>query len=319
MQIYIATSHDPFYNLAVENWLFHHKLADQPILYLWQNTPCVVIGRAQNPWRETHLTALNTENIPIVRRQSGGGTVFHDLGNINYTILSPNHCYDKRANLQYICSILHQLDLQAYHSPRNDILINGLDGQPYKISGSAFRETKDKSFHHGTLLINSDTSRLYHYLHQPIDQNLEAKGVASHRSKVINLAQLKTSLTVEKVLDAFMASSNESPILLSHQLNDIEITTEMNKLKDWEWRFGKTLPFIKNSSFKDQAVTLQVEKGRLSNINGITLSNHLQQWLATLPRYCHSSIDTLLADKLNPLATEPLIQHLQTIIPYTSK
>lgn len=316
MQIYIATSHNPFYNLAVENWLFHHKLDNQPILYLWQNDPCVVIGRAQNPWRETHLEALNHDHITVVRRQSGGGTVFHDLGNLNYTILSPNHCYDKIANLEWICTVLKSLNLEPYRSPRNDILINGNDQQAYKISGSAFRETKDKSFHHGTLLVNCDTSRLYHYLHQPLDPHLAAKGVSSHRSKVINLNHINPEVNLDNILNAFINHSAYQPIYLSDNLNHPEIITEIDKLKSWDWRFGKTLPFNKITTYQGKQIILVVEKGCLVEVKGINLSDTIFRWLETKPRYCRHSIENMMNNIISK-DDLGLLKHLHSFITYT--
>ncbi len=192
--IYISQCHDPYLNPTFENWLFQNKAQEHPILFLWQNKPSIIIGRAQNPWLECDLTELEKDSIDVIRRQSGGGTVYHDLGNLNYTFICPNTHYDKQKNLQTVIDALAQLDIKAQVSPRNDIIVKDKSGENKKVSGCAFRETKHKSFHHGTLLINTDTSNLIRYLHHKQDQGIDAKGVASVRSKVINLSELNQTL-----------------------------------------------------------------------------------------------------------------------------
>ncbi|WP_119327944.1 lipoate--protein ligase [Cysteiniphilum halobium] len=262
MNVYIATSHNPFYNLAVENWLFREMLTDTPILYLWQNAPCVIMGRAQNPWRECNIDALNNSNIPIVRRQSGGGTVYHDLGNLNYTIMAKSKDYDKKANLALIVNVLKNCGINAYASERNDILVTH-ENTDYKISGSAFRETKDKSFHHGTLLINADTSKLYHYLHHNIDKSLTAKGVHSKRSSVINLATVNPNINVEKIRNCFLNQFNQHITYIPEYMENKQVINEKNTLHTWQWRFGKTLPFSRNFVFEGDDITLEIKHGQI--------------------------------------------------------
>ena len=145
MKIYISQSNNIYFNLALENWLFLEKLESEKILFLWQNSPCVVIGRAQNPWLECNLSEMNADNIPVVRRQSGGGTVYHDYGNLNYTIISPKEKHDVKENLELVCSVVNKIGFTLYPNKRNDIVVDH-DGFTYKVSGSAFREEKRQSF-----------------------------------------------------------------------------------------------------------------------------------------------------------------------------
>ncbi|WP_116963031.1 lipoate--protein ligase [Fastidiosibacter lacustris] len=281
MNVYVATSYDPFYNLAVENWLFREMLTDSAILYLWQNKPCVVIGRAQNPWRECNIDALNEDHIPIIRRQSGGGTVYHDLGNLNYTIMAPANHYDKHANLQLIVSILAAFNVKAYISPRNDIFVHH-HNHDYKISGSAFRETKDRSFHHGTLLINTDTSKLYQYLHHKIDDALITKGVYSKRSMVINLKEIDNNICPKRICEAFLTRFNTHITYLPNNLNQMLIAEEMEKLHTWEWRFGKTLPFNHSMTLNGNHFTLEVKNGQLISIKTSDMQSYsnLVTWVS---------------------------------------
>ena len=247
MKIYISQSNDIYFNLALENWLFLEKLEDEKILFLWQNAPCVVIGRAQNPWLECNLVAMETDNIPVVRRQSGGGTVYHDFGNLNYTIISPKEKHDVKANLELVCSVVNKIGFKLYPNERNDIVVDYEDFT-YKVSGSAFREKKDRAFQHGTLLINADTAKLYNYLHQPIDKSLDTKGVKSHRSKVLNLAEIK-DIQTQDITRSFLRNFPSIELSLIGEETPLEnkelITKEMESLRDWQWCFGKTLPFTK--------------------------------------------------------------------------
>lgn len=270
MHIYLSQSNNIYFNLAFENWLFLEKLTDKKILFLWQNAPCVVIGRAQNPWLECNLEAMKNDNIAIVRRQSGGGTVYHDFGNLNYTILSPKKDHNIKANLELVCSAVRKLGIKAYANDRNDIVVDH-NNFTYKISGSAFREKKDRAFHHGTLLINADTDKLYNYLHQPIDKSLDTKGVKSHRSKVLNLSEIKPDLQTQDITRSFLNSFgsielnliNEETPLYNKQIIDKEI----ENLKNWKWRFGKTLPFYKTYTKDNKQIKIKTEAGIITEVS----------------------------------------------------
>ena len=272
MNVFIATSTNPYYNLAVENWLFRKKLYSTPILYLWKNNPCIIIGRAQNPWREANLKSLRNDGIKLVRRQSGGGAVYHDLGNLNYTFMSPKSFYDKNKNLEFIKTVLWGLDVYAYISNRNDIMVRQGE-HDFKISGSAFRETKNAAFHHGTLLFDANVTKLYDYLHQPLDKSFEFRGVASHRSKVVNLKQINSNCTMEYFINTVIKKVGVKPVYLSDHCNNEYITQEMNKLVSWEWKYGKTLPFTQEIALggKDSMI-INVQQGNIKSIQ-LTIAN----------------------------------------------
>lgn len=249
--IFQSETTDPWFNLATEDWLFKTYGDVHHVLYLWRNDKTVVIGRAQNPWIECHLDAMAKKQVKLARRQSGGGTVFHDLGNTNFTFISPQSDYDKKANLKIICQALHSLNVNAYPSGRNDILVDDIEG-PRKISGSAFRETKTKCFHHGTLLINANLEELSHYLN-PSKKKLEAKGVKSVRSRVLNVQALNPQIThltfCQAVIKAFEGFYQQKAVggvkLLSHSdLSTIETLKQQYEiLQSVQWQYGKTLPF----------------------------------------------------------------------------
>ena len=179
---------NPWFNLATEDWLFHTlgdiDEADEPsthTLFLWRNSETVVIGRAQNPWVECKVDKMAEDSVFLARRQSGGGAVFHDLGNTNFTFLSAKENYDQAANFTIIINALKSLGIDAELSGRNDMQVG-----TRKISGSAFKHTSERSFHHGTLLVNANMQKLGDYLN-PHPLKLKAKGIKSVRARVANL------------------------------------------------------------------------------------------------------------------------------------
>ena len=205
----------------------------------------VVIGRYQNPWSECDVQKMEEDNIILARRQSGGGAVFHDLNNTNFTFLSGINEYSKERNNGIITKALESFGVNAYASGRNDILVD-----EKKISGSAFKLKKDRAFHHGTLLINTDMKRLARYL-TPSPKKLQAKGVSSVQTRVANLADYNPVINHESICQAIIKSFSDyygietAPEILDHsRLSSIPgLINYFNLMKDWDWRFGKTPEF----------------------------------------------------------------------------
>lgn len=245
LKVFISRDHNPYFNLATEDWIFRHMDPNGHILFLWRNQPTVVIGRFQNPWVECKLDQMEQDGVLLTRRQSGGGAVYHDLGNTNFTFLSGRDLYDKEANLKIICQSLAKWGIEAAPSGRNDILVD-----ERKISGSAFKETKDRVFHHGTLLISADLGKLNNYLN-PSKRKLEGKGVKSVRSRVANLVEFNPQINHEdlskEIIEEFFAyygTRCEIEELSSDFLKKQESLNEYyEKLKDWKWRLGETPKF----------------------------------------------------------------------------
>lgn len=247
-KIFLSNSTDPWFNLATEDWIFQDLEGLDQVLFLWRNRETVVIGRSQNPWIECKLNQMEQDGVLLARRQSGGGAVYHDLGNTNFTFLSKKPDYDKRRNLSIVISALASLGVGVHFSGRNDLLLD--EDRPRKVSGNAFKEKADRAFHHGTLLINADLDRLNNYLNPP-KKKLEAKGVSSVRSRVANMSEVNLELSHSVVCQAIMQSFNatyqcESAVtqLSPAQLGQIDsLNDHYQHLRSWQWRFGQTLPF----------------------------------------------------------------------------
>ncbi|WP_340620317.1 lipoate--protein ligase A [Xenorhabdus siamensis] len=249
LRLLLSDSHDPWFNLAVEECIFRQMSPEQRVLFLWRNANTVVIGRAQNPWKECNTRRMEQDGIKLARRSSGGGAVFHDLGNTCFTFMAGKPEYNKTVSTQIILDGLKKSGIHAMISGRNDLVLPLPDGER-KISGSAYRETKDRGFHHGTLLINTDLNRLVDYLN-PDPKKLQAKGITSVRSRVTNLSELLPDITHEKVCEgiteAFFEYFSEvvQPELISpHALPDLPGFIDIfSKQSSWEWNFGQAPAF----------------------------------------------------------------------------
>ena len=241
---------NPWFNLATEDWIFNTLDADSHTLFLWRNSETVVIGRSQNPWVECKTDKMEADEVFLARRQSGGGAVFHDLGNTNFTFLSPKDDYDQVANFTIIINALKKLGIDAKLSGRNDMQVGDK-----KISGSAFKHAADRSFHHGTLLVNADMQKLGDYLN-PHPLKLKAKGIKSVRARVANLVEFNEDITHEilsqAIIEAFCAYYRDTDYdgtALIEELDEASLAKQpaldkyYQQMADWDWRFGKTPQF----------------------------------------------------------------------------
>jgi lipoate---protein ligase len=174
---------DPFFNLAAEEFLLRE--ADGPVLRLWRNAPCVVIGRHQIPCREADVALASRRGVPVLRRLSGGGAVYHDLGNVNFTVIRPlarGEGVDFDRLLVPVVAALRSLGVIVTHAGRGDVRFGGA-----KISGNAAYLWKGRILHHGTLLFDADTATLDALLDPPAGAQRTGKGIRSVRSTVANL------------------------------------------------------------------------------------------------------------------------------------
>ncbi|KAM3585006.1 uncharacterized protein V6R79_004962 [Siganus canaliculatus] len=244
-----SRSTDVFLNLALEDWIEANvDLQRRSVLLLWRNRPAVVIGRHQNPWSECDLAAMGRAGIPVARRRSGGGAVFHDLGNLNLTFFTSKKGYDRRRNLRVVTEALRalrpQLDVAA--TDRFDILLNG----HLKISGSASRLSRKSSYHHCTLLHSADRSALSAVL-RPSCPGIHSNATPSVPSPVANLVDHAPTLKWEELLDAVEQQyGSEFGFSAASALVDPEdesafpgLRRAEAELRSWAWTFGKTPKF----------------------------------------------------------------------------
>ncbi len=262
--LYQSNSVDPYFNIATEKHLLDTVEEGCCILYLWQNQNTVVIGRNQNAWVECRTSLLEEEGGKLARRLSGGGAVFHDTGNLNFTFLVRDEDYDVDRQLSVIQTACAAIGLQAEKSGRNDLLVQG-----HKFSGNAFYHSQGHAYHHGTLLIDANMEKLSRYL-TPSKAKLEAKGVASVRSRVTNLKALVPDLTCEAMAEhmenAFAQVYGHTPERIT--LSDTEIQSikaYAAKLGSWQWLYGPRLPFgfscEARFAWGNISLQLQVESG----------------------------------------------------------
>ncbi len=266
LYLHRGTSFDPYYNLAVEAALLELAGAGATVLYLWQNQNTVVIGRNQNPWLECRTGLLEREGGLLARRQSGGGAVFHDLGNLNFTILTPQAEFDIPRQLSVIQSALAALGIPTERSGRNDLMAGGR-----KFSGNAYYHGGGAAYHHGTLLVRADMEKLSRYL-SPAKAKLEAKGVASVRSRVGNLADLKEDLTVEMLAEALEAAFSRvygGQALPAPPPEPETVAALAARNASWEWNYGRDLPFTLDCRGRfpwgGVQLLLQIEAGRVQS------------------------------------------------------
>lgn len=248
--IYQFTHTNPYQNIGYEELLFSQISADQSILIFWVNSPAVVIGRSQNPWAEVDTKALEEHEIPLIRRSSGGGTVYHDLGNLCYSIMAPRTNFDRDKHSEFFCQVLKQLGIPAEATPRNDLLAEGK-----KFSGSAFRMAKQKALHHGTLLINSNLSLLAKLL-TPQSPDYKKRGTSSRGMPVINLTELNPAITADTIINAFASHLGQQVIPISPEFLQAQLQAIKKRLTSWDWTYGATPPF----TYKGQ---VEVKKGRV--------------------------------------------------------
>jgi len=221
---------DPYLNLAIEEHLFN--TADDDIFMLWQNEPTVVIGKSQNAYAEVDLAYAKENGIHVCRRITGGGAVYHDLGNVNYTFITSK---EKAEALDYeyftkpIIDALAALGLHAELSGRNDLLCEGK-----KFSGNAQHTSNGKILHHGTLLFDTDAEAMSAVL-KTDKEKLEYNAVRSHKSRVTNLKSLLDgSFTTEEFINAIEnAVANEAVLAVPPAASEIEELYKRNTSDEW--------------------------------------------------------------------------------------
>lgn len=234
-RILVTADTNPYHNLALEDLLLHALPEKQALLYLWQNRHTVVIGAGQNAFAECHTKKLAEEEGTLARRSSGGGAVYHDMGNLNFSFIVPREDYDVERQLKVVLRAVRALGIDAEASGRNDLTVDGR-----KFSGNAFRLLKDSALHHGTLLVNVDMGLLPRYLNVSEDK-LKAKGVKSVPSRVVNLteyADFEMDDMRKAMIDAFIAEYGQARVEDADALVFEGLDEYIEKYAGWDWVMG---------------------------------------------------------------------------------
>lgn len=261
--IYSAPTGDGWLNLARDGYFLENNKKGDVILYFYVNKNAVITGRNQNAWKDGSIANMDADGVQLVRRHSGGGAVFHDNGNLNFSFITDEKHYDLNRQMRVILNAVSKLGLKAELSGRNDITVDGK-----KFSGNAFSLAKGNRSHHGTILVNADLTKLSNYLCVS-KEKMRSKGIDSVRARVCNLCELSSGLTVEAmrrlVIESFIEEYGAASEYVFDGMALAEVEERRERLASWEWRFGKTPQFDfetdKRFSFGDTQIYFNSRNG----------------------------------------------------------
>ena len=272
LQFLVSTETNPYRNVAVENYLVDREEASSVVLYLWKNRRTVVIGQNQNPYAECDVERLLADGGYVMRRTTGGGAVYHDDGNLNFSFVAPYEHYNQERQFEVIRQALREFGLEAEQSGRNDLLCQGR-----KFSGNAFSKGRRQRLHHGTLLIKGNMDDLARYL-RVRPAKLQRHGVQSVRSRVVNLSELNAAITSESMVQplrrAFEAVYGSAAEELSFEAmrGSAEVERLYERFASEEWIFGKWRNFTATRSGQfdwgsvDLQLTVDEQKGIITDV-----------------------------------------------------
>lgn len=269
IRVLVNSKTDPYHNLAVEEYLTKSVSDDELILYLWQNEHTIVVGRNQNVWKECNVESFLADKGKIVRRLSGGGAVYHDLGNLNFTFCAKVENYNLDKQLAVIIRALKMLGIMAQKTGRNDITIDGK-----KFSGNAFYQTGESCYHHGTLLVDVDFDKMTKFLN--VDKSkLQSKGVDSVRARVINLKEYRQNISIDELKNYLIKAVEQEYRCLVEVISDAVIEDErinaaIDKFSQWNWIYGRKINFThqikERFSWGNIELELFVEAGSIKDL-----------------------------------------------------
>jgi lipoate-protein ligase A len=243
----VSPQGNPYWNVAVENYLVARTGRDEVVMYLWKNRRTVVIGQNQNPFAECNVDMLRADGGYVMRRTTGGGAVYHDDGNINFSFVAPYDLYDQQRQFAVICEALRGFGLDAELSGRNDLLCNGR-----KFSGNAFSKGEHNRLHHGTILIKGNIDDLLRYL-KVRPAKLHKHGVASVQSRVVNLSEL-ADITSDNIVPHLVSAFEKiydgkaEELPFDEIIGLPEVRELYNKFSSEEWLYGKWRTFTATRS-----------------------------------------------------------------------
>ena len=283
LQFVISNQTNPYWNIAVENHLLSLPESEVVTLYLWKNRRTVVIGQNQNPFSECNVEALEADGGFLMRRKTGGGAVYHDDGNINFSFVVPKALYDQTRQFSVIQRAVLDFGIVAELSGRNDLLAIECDRsgatdaskEGRKFSGNAFSKGKYQDLHHGTILIKGNMEDLQRYL-KPKPAKLQKHGVASVRSRVVNLSELNAEITSESIVPHLRNAFEEvyGGKATEVGFDDIIARPEVQRLYEEfaspEWKYGRWRTFTAQRSAQFDwggvEVSLDIDNGIIRDV-----------------------------------------------------
>ncbi|XP_014789561.1 lipoyltransferase 1, mitochondrial isoform X1 [Octopus bimaculoides] len=322
-EVIVSQSTCIFENLSLEEWLFENTdLENTSYLLIWRNTETVVIGRHQNAWIEANVPLLEQKGVSIARRNSGGGTVYHDLGNINFCFLTSRERYDRKWNLNLVTEAVNdQWMLNLSVNARDNIMWNDM----FKVSGTAARLKSKRAYHHFTLLLDVNLNNLQSFLQSPL-LGASSRATASIPSSVINLVDVEPQLTYDNVIQcvaqrflSFNQNSQPTSIEFLDLKKDRSRFPGLDKILenrlDWKWIFGKTPTFTLDRHFithcyQSRETCLRIHcKIQDGCIN--TLDIQLSPLDQKLDRLASSTKNALLTERLSGKHLQPVFERLR--------
>ena len=312
MQFVVSNQTNPYWNIAVENYLVEH--AESVTLYLWRNHRTVVIGQNQNPYSEVNVEALEADGGYLMRRKTGGGAVYHDDGNLNFSFVIPKKMYDQTRQFSVIQRAVESFGLHTELSGRNDILAEGR-----KFSGNAFSKGRVNDLHHGTLLISGDMSDLARYL-KPNLAKLQKHGVASVRSRVVNLSELAPEITSESIVPHLRSAFEEvyngkaTEVAFGEIISRPEVKALYEIFASDEWKYGRWRTFTAQRSAQfdwggvEVALTVDEARGIITDVQ--IASDALDLAALDEARHLLSGASTSVA----PQSDNPILKDIFSII-----
>ena len=231
---------DPYFNLAFDEYCLENVISEEPYFFLWRNRPSVIIGLNQNAYSEVNLPYLEDHGILLARRVTGGGAVYHDLQNLNYTIIRTIPCHPERSEGSSpapLVAALHRLGIPAELTGRNDIFVEGR-----KVSGYARRVSKNQEIIHGTLMYDVDLDTLTHVLDTP-ESKMRAKGIGSVKSRVANLKDylpgFKSLDELQEALQEILAAGDGPMDFPEDGLDKVRVMRD-TKFSTWDFIYGRS-------------------------------------------------------------------------------
>jgi lipoate-protein ligase A len=309
---------DPYFNIAAEEYFLKEKTDE--FFMLWCNKPSVIVGKHQNAMAEINHAYINEHQIPVIRRISGGGTVYHDDGNLNFTVIAKGdrkQLVNFRKFTQPIIDVLHQLDIAAEFGEKNDIRVG-----EKKISGNSEHVWRDKVLHHGTILVSSNLERLNESIRVK-EEMYQDRAIKSNRSTVANIneflqAPISLNRLQDKIMDYMLQTVDGAT---KYELNasdkkQIQLLAR-NKYTSWEWNFAYSPAYTYVRKFhyagKDILLELKVEKGLIRSVDLVNMEKMYQNELNGMLygiRHEQQTIRKLFSEKTNYEIPDKLVKLL---------